>query len=60
MKPGGATALFLFDDDAAARAAVQGARDAAMDSIVGPILQPPADRRCSWEERSRKGSLIML
>lgn len=36
MKPG-ATTLFVFDDDAAARAAVQGARDAAMDSVIEPI-----------------------
>jgi len=37
MKPG-ATTRFVFDDHAAARAAVQGARAAAMDSMIEPIL----------------------
>ena len=38
MKPAGATTLFVFDDDASARAAVQDARDAAMNSSIPPIL----------------------
>src|ERR1700730_6564680 len=29
-------------------------RDAAMDSIIRPILKSPADRRCPPEERPRK------
>jgi hypothetical protein len=37
MKPAGAPTLFVIDDNAAVRAAVQGA-DAAMDSMIGPIL----------------------
>jgi hypothetical protein len=44
MKPAGAATLFVVDDDAAAPAAVQGARGAGMDSFIGPIFQPPADR----------------
>jgi hypothetical protein len=38
MKPAGATTPFVFDDDAAARAAVQDARDAAMNSSIALIL----------------------
>jgi hypothetical protein len=38
MKPAGAPTLFVIDDNAVVRAAVQGARDAAMDSMIGPIL----------------------
>ena len=44
MKPAGAPTLFVIDDNAAVRAAVQGVRDAAMDSFIEPILSPPADR----------------
>jgi hypothetical protein len=54
MKPAGAPTLFVIEDDAAVRVAAQGVRDAAMDSMIGSILQPPADRRCSREERPRK------
>jgi hypothetical protein len=39
MKPAGAPTLFVIDDNAAVRAAVQGVvRDAAMHSMIGPIL----------------------
>jgi hypothetical protein len=38
MKPTGAPTLFVIDDDAAVRASVQGVRNAAKDSIIGPIL----------------------
>jgi hypothetical protein len=34
----GAPAVFVIHEVAAVRAAVQGARDGAMDSIIGPIL----------------------
>jgi hypothetical protein len=57
----GAPALFVIHKVAAVRAAIQGARDAAMDSIIRPILKSPADQRCPREERPRKrGSLIIL
>ncbi len=49
----GIPAVFVIPEVAAVRAA-QGACDAAVDSIIGPILQPPADRRCPREERPRK------
>jgi hypothetical protein len=38
MKPAGAPTLFVIDDNADVRAAAQGVRDAAMDSMIGPIL----------------------
>jgi hypothetical protein len=38
MKPAGAPTPFVIDDDAAVRVAVQGVRNGAMDSIIGPIL----------------------
>jgi len=57
----GAPALFVIHKVAAVRAAIQGARDAAMDSIIRPILKSSADQRCPREERPRKrGSLIIL
>jgi len=49
----GIPAVFVIPEVAAVRAA-QGACDAAVDSIIGPILQPPPDRRCPREERPRK------
>jgi hypothetical protein len=38
MKPERAPTLFVIDDNAAVRAAAQEVRDAAMDSMIGPIL----------------------
>jgi hypothetical protein len=35
MKPAGAPTLFVIDDNAVVRAAVQGVRDAAMHSMIG-------------------------
>jgi hypothetical protein len=34
----GAPAVFVIHEVAAVRAAIQGAREAAIDSIIGPIL----------------------
>ena len=34
MTPAGAPTVFVIDDDAAVRAAIQGARNAVMDSII--------------------------
>jgi hypothetical protein len=38
MNPSSATASFIIDDDAGARAPAQQARDPAMGSNIGPIL----------------------
>jgi hypothetical protein len=38
MKPAGAPTLFVIDENAAVRAAVQKLRDAAMDSMIESIL----------------------
>ena len=57
----GPRAVFVIHEVAAVRAAIQGARDAAMDSIIRPISKSPADQRCPREERTtQKGSLIIL
>ena len=53
----GAPALLVIHEVAAVRAAIQGARDAAMDSIIRPILKSPADQRCPREERPRNGAV---
>ena len=38
MTPTGDPTVFVIDNDAAVHAPIQGARDAAMDSIIGPTL----------------------
>jgi hypothetical protein len=50
----GAPAVFVIHEGAAVRAAIQGARDAAMDSLIRPILKSPADQRCPREEQPPK------
>ena len=50
----GDPAVFVIHKVAAVRAAIQGARDAAMDSIIRPNSKSPADQRCPREGRPRK------
>jgi hypothetical protein len=38
MKPAGVPTLFVIDENAPVRAAAQCVGDAAMDSMIGPIL----------------------
>ena len=50
----GAPAVFVIHEVAAERAAIQGARDAAMDLHYRTVLSPPVDQRCPREEWPRK------